>query len=227
MTALRNRPAILAFLVGLGLLAAGPASANTGGFGYDQAPAFLSAPGQILGKPVEFSGRIEGADAGETIEIQRMNAQSNWVTITTATAGENGKFTAKWLPTRSGKLLVRAVLSSATTPPTGVTVRAANPIPASSISVYRPFRATWFGPGFYGNRTSCGQLMTTKLQGVAHKRLPCGTRIEIMYRGRTVTVPVIDRGPFRHNTEFDLTYATAKRLKFKHVARLGALTLRD
>jgi hypothetical protein len=31
--------------------------------------------------------------------------------------------------------------------------------------------------------------------GVAHNTAPCGTLIAFSYAGRSVTVPVIDRGP--------------------------------
>ena len=75
-----------------------------------------------------------------------------------------------------------------------------------------PVVASWFGPGLYGNRTACGLILTTELLGVAHRTLPCGSPVTLEYRGATVTVPVIDRGPFVHSREFDLTYATRLRL---------------
>ena len=91
---------------------------------------------------------------------------------------------------------------------------------------FRAFRATWYGPGFYGNRTACGQRLTRATLGVAHKRLRCGTRVAISYRGKTVVVPVIDRGPFARGIEYDLTYATAKRVGMTHTSRIRAATLR-
>jgi hypothetical protein len=69
-------------------------------------------------------------------------------------------------------------------------------------------RASWYGPGFYGRRTACGQIMSTTLQGVAHRTLPCGTPVTLRYGDATVTVPVVDRGPYIASREFDLTYAT-------------------
>ena len=36
---------------------------------------------------------------------------------------------------------------------------------------------SWYGPGFYGKRTACGVAMTRGLVGVAHRSLPCGTRV--------------------------------------------------
>lgn len=68
--------------------------------------------------------------------------------------------------------------------------------------------ASWYGPGFYGNRTACGLTLTTSLPGVAHRSLPCGADVTLRYDETTVTVPVVDRGPFVYDREFDLTYAT-------------------
>ena len=58
-----------------------------------------------------------------------------------------------------------------------------------------------------------GRLGTSQL-GVV-KSLPCGTKGFLRHHGRVVRVPVIDRGPYAGAREFDLTAATARRLKFK------------
>lgn len=55
---------------------------------------------------------------------------------------------------------------------------------------------TWYGPGFYGNRTACGQRYTRQIIGVAHRTLPCGTMVQFRWNGITATAPVIDRGPY-------------------------------
>ena len=66
---------------------------------------------------------------------------------------------------------------------------------------------SWYGPGFYGKRTACGQAMTEGLVGVAHRTLPCGTRITFKNpaNGRIVTAPVVDRGPYVSGRTWDLT----------------------
>ena len=64
---------------------------------------------------------------------------------------------------------------------------------------------SWYGPGFYGNGTACGQTLTTTLMGVAHRTLPCGTLVTFRYKGTTVTVPVVDRGPYVAGRTWDLT----------------------
>lgn len=68
--------------------------------------------------------------------------------------------------------------------------------------------ASWYGPGFYGNRTACGQIYSSQIMGVAHKTLPCGTLLVLTYGGRSVTVPVIDRGPYIAGRTLDLSAAT-------------------
>jgi rare lipoprotein A len=83
------------------------------------------------------------------------------------------------------------------------------------LNVYRHALASWYGPGLYGNRLGCGGRLDASELGVAHKSLPCGTKVTLRHRGRVVRVPVIDRGPYSGAREFDLTAATARRLKFK------------
>lgn len=74
--------------------------------------------------------------------------------------------------------------------------------------------ATWYGPGFWGNETACGRTLRRKTVGVAHRKLPCGTKVTIAYRGRYITTEVIDRGPYANDATWDLTQAAAKQLGF-------------
>jgi hypothetical protein len=74
--------------------------------------------------------------------------------------------------------------------------------------------ATWYGPGFYGNETACGRVLRTGTIGVAHRTLPCGTKVTFSYHGRYLVVPVIDRGPFARGYDWDLTGAAAQKLGF-------------
>ena len=88
-------------------------------------------------------------------------------------------------------------------------------------------RATWYGPGFFGNQTACGKTLARSTTGVAHRTLPCGSKVVIAYEGRYVRTKVIDRGPFANGAKWDLTQATARALEFEYtdhirVARLGA-----
>jgi hypothetical protein len=67
---------------------------------------------------------------------------------------------------------------------------------------------SWYGPGFYGQRTACGEVMTSTLMGVANRTLPCGTLVQFRnpYNGAVITVPVVDRGPYVAGRQWDLTY---------------------
>jgi rare lipoprotein A (peptidoglycan hydrolase) len=90
-----------------------------------------------------------------------------------------------------------------TTPPAVATLARLPEPPTGGIVI-----ASWYGPGFYGNRTACGQVYTPEIIGVAHRTLRCGTLLVLEYRGRTVTVPVIDRGPYIAGRTLDLSNAT-------------------
>jgi rare lipoprotein A (peptidoglycan hydrolase) len=61
---------------------------------------------------------------------------------------------------------------------------------------------------------ACGGTLGPSTLGVAHKTLPCGTKLRLRYGSRTVAVRVIDRGPYVGGREFDLTAATKAALGF-------------
>ena len=82
------------------------------------------------------------------------------------------------------------------------------------VTVYRPAAASYYGPGLYGGALACGGTLEPGTLGVANKTLPCGTKVRLRYRGRSITVPVVDRGPYVGGRDFDLTEATKERLRF-------------
>jgi rare lipoprotein A (peptidoglycan hydrolase) len=137
--------------------------------------------------------------------------------VATATVAANGAYLARWKTDRVGIQRLRAVVANAGQ------ASAAGASPEIAVTVYRGALATWYGPGFYGRKTACGLTMSHALMGVAHKRLACGTPVAVSYKGRRVTVPVVDRGPFTRDVSYDLTYATAQALGFTVTDRVGAL----
>ena len=80
--------------------------------------------------------------------------------------------------------------------------------------------ATWFGPGFYGQKTACGQTMSPVIVGVASRTLPCGTLVLVNYKGHRLTVPVIDRGPYGNGATWDLTWGAANALTITETVRI-------
>jgi rare lipoprotein A (peptidoglycan hydrolase) len=98
------------------------------------------------------------------------------------------------------------------TAPGSVDPAPAAPASGPSWTVFK--KATWYGPGLWGNETACGMVLEPTVIGTAHKGLPCGTQVTFTYEGRSVTATVIDRGPFRKGYAWDLTKKTAKRVGF-------------
>lgn len=127
--------------------------------------------------------------------------------LRTLRVSDSGRFRIRWRAPGSGVYYARAIAHR-----TGTATRDASG--KKRINVFRPALASYYGPGFYGGRTACGQTLTPDMLGVANKSLPCGARVTLRHAGRTVTVRVIDRGPYSGGREYDLTEATKRRLRF-------------
>src|SRR5262249_25152549 len=130
-------------------------------------------------------------------------------------SSRRGAFALSWRPGRLGLYRVRAY---------GIHDRRVHgsPSPMRPVTAYHYANASYYGPGLYGNGMACGGTLLPGTLGVAHKTLPCGTMVKLRYRGRTVTVPVVDRGPYVAGRDFDLTTATRERLHFPGVGRVLA-----
>jgi rare lipoprotein A len=74
--------------------------------------------------------------------------------------------------------------------------------------------ASYYGPGFYGNTTACGDTLTYEDWTVAHRSLPCGQKMTVCYRGECARgVTVTDRGPAAGTGRtLDLNMKVAERL---------------
>lgn len=83
--------------------------------------------------------------------------------------------------------------------------------------------ASWYGPGFHGNRTASGEVYDMEAMTAAHRRLPFGTRVRVenLDNGRHATVRINDRGPFVDDRIIDLSRAGARS-----IGMLGAGTAR-
>jgi hypothetical protein len=152
----------------------------------------------LIGSKLKVRGRL-GARAGEPVLVQQAR-HGRWRTVARTRTGAGGRFAAPFRATRLGRERIR--------------VSGARATDRLDVTVYRAVRASWYGPGLYGNRLACGGRLSPGRIGVANKTLPCGTRVHLRYRGRNVTAPVIDRGPYVGGRTFDLTAATKRRLGF-------------
>lgn len=177
----------------------------------------------MLRQQLRFTGTVPATAAGQVIEIQRRGSQTGWTWTDTAHATGNGSgsFTIVWNTNHFGRFQFRAVIGAASA------ARAGAASPSVIAIVYRPSIASWYGPGMMGSGTACGVRLRKSTLGVANRTLPCGTLVAFYFQGRTIIVPVIDRGPYANNADWDLTEATAAKLGFLAVGvgTVGAVSL--
>ena len=158
----------------------------------------------VVGDKVKVKGTVSPAGAQRRVVVSIGGGRH------ALTAGRNGSFALAWRAPSTGVY--------------DVSVRArSNRVATGSrdsggrVTVYRPAAASWYAPGLYGNPLACGGTLSAATMGMANKSLPCGTEVHLRYGSRSVTVPVIDRGPYAGNREYDLTAATKQALGFPDV----------
>jgi rare lipoprotein A len=173
----------------------------------------------FLNRQMTFTGRASRSNAGRTVEIQRYGhaTKDQWVNTASATIGAKGRFTAHWQASGPGGYAVRAVLS-------GRGGHAASAWPMVKVIVYKMAIATVYG-GPWGSTTACGEKLHRSTIGVANRTLPCGTKVSIYFKGRTMVVPVIDRGPYANHADWDLTTATARAMHMNGTENIGAAAI--
>jgi len=74
--------------------------------------------------------------------------------------------------------------------------------------------ASWYGPGFHGQKTSNGEHYNMNNFTAAHKNLPLPSFLKVtnLENGKTVIVRVNDRGPFHSNRILDLSKGAAAKI---------------
>ena len=99
------------------------------------------------------------------------------------------------------------------------TVKAA-PSSSSRVTV-----ASWYGPGFIGQRTASGEIYHRQDLTAASRSLPLGTRVRVtnLSTGRAVVVRINDRGPYVRGRGIDLSQRAAERIGLNHsgIARVA------
>ena len=88
-----------------------------------------------------------------------------------------------------------------------------HPSPATEKPVVG--RATWYGPGLYGNKTASGEILQKNTLTAAHGQLPLGTKVKVTREdtNESVIVVINDRKPFKEGTVIDLAHGAANQLE--------------
>jgi hypothetical protein len=149
--------------------------------------------------------------AAHTVVLQARE-RHGWRTIAAARTGAHGRFRLRHRADRIGSERLRVRFAGA--PGEDGSERA-----MGRLNVYRLAEASWYGGE---GSLACGGWLTSATMGVANKTLPCGTLVTLRYDGRTVRVPVVDRGPYVAGREYDLTEATKRALGFEGVGEVWA-----
>ncbi|MCW3015560.1 MAG: hypothetical protein JWO02_2652 [Solirubrobacterales bacterium] len=158
----------------------------------------------LVGRGAVVRGKLQPGLKGHVVRLQRRTARG-WATIDRTVTRMGGAYRFSFTPRSTGTLNLRVLFL-------GDKGARKSQRTAGRMNVFRQAQASWYA--LFGSRTACGQTLGYGTLGVAHKGLPCGTKLTLRYRGRSVQVRVIDRGPFIAGREFDLTSATKRALAF-------------
>jgi len=163
-----RKPALAAMSVAaLGATAIAPVSADA------QTPPtikFKAKKNVLAGKNMAVRGLVAGP-AGQRVYVER-TVGNGWKRVGKAVTRSGGRFRVTFPARNLGRMKVRAVARNGAQSET------------RSSFVYRRTFASYYGPGLYGNKLACGGTLTPSTIGVAHKSLPCGTKVRFQRRAQ-------------------------------------------
>jgi rare lipoprotein A len=86
----------------------------------------------------------------------------------------------------------------------------------SSSAIAQCGTASWYGPGFHGNKTASGQVFNQNAMTAAHRNIKFGTKVRVTNSntGKSIIVTINDRGPFIKGRILDLSKGAAQKLGF-------------
>jgi hypothetical protein len=161
----------------------------------------------VAGSAIRVKGKITGVGRGKAhVRLAVLSSGSKkWREVTSANVRGGKKFTLKWRGGNPGRYMTRVSVRKFGVSASDRTGR---------VFVFRRSYASYFGPGLYGSGLACGGHLSPGTVGVAHKTLPCGTKVAFKVGNRVVTARVIDRGPYIAGRDWDLTTALKNKLRF-------------
>jgi rare lipoprotein A len=157
----------------------------------------------LSGHRTTLAGAVHPAAAGGQVALQ-LRRGGGWTTVARTRTGQQGRFRLGYTPNHTGSDIARLSFS-------GDSVNAPAQRMLGRLNSYVAVEASYYA---LGGTTACGQQLSPGTLGVANKTLPCGTMVTLRDGGRSVRVPVIDRGPYVAGRDFDLTEATKNAVGF-------------
>jgi len=171
------------------------------------ASALVAVPGPVVSRPASATGTIDTATLTSVTIALPDRRPATAITSTDPASGSAARLgpdTVLVEPGRRPRPLTRPA--------------ARQPALRTHVVVKNFWRfdpdISWYGPGFFGSGTACGQTYTREILGVAHRSLACGTLVTFRNpaNGRQITVPVIDRGPYVAGRTWDMSRALCESL---------------
>jgi hypothetical protein len=156
------------------------------------------------------AGRLSPGVGGRLVRLERRDG-ARWRAVAADRTDAGGRFRVRYRVRGVGTHYARVTFA-------GDATNAPSLRRIGSLSAYRPSLASRYD--LYGGALACGGSLGADSMVVAHRSLPCGTKVRIRYRGRAVTATVRDRGPYVGGREFDLAGAVARRLGFDGVGTI-------
>jgi rare lipoprotein A len=164
----------------------------------------------LAGRSAVVKGVVRPGVAGRLVRLEALEG-GRWRSVAHDRTDASGRYVLAHRTRGAGSRYARV-----TFPGDAVHGRAVRRV--GRISAYRPTTASRYD--LYGSALACGGSLGYDSMVVAHKGLPCGTKVRIRYRGRTVTATVRDRGPYVGGREYDLAGAVARKLGFNGVGTI-------
>jgi rare lipoprotein A len=158
---------------------------------------------------VAVHGRVLPVAGVRSVRLQGHNGRG-WQTLATGRTHRSGRFTLGYHAATGTNRKLRVVFA-------GDAANARATASAGTVTVYQPALASWYYDA--GLQTGCG---FNARYGVANKSLPCGTKVQLRYGGRTVMATVDDRGPYVGGRTWDLGQSTRAALGFEGVGTVWA-----
>jgi rare lipoprotein A len=161
-------------------------------------------------RPAVVRGTLRPGGAGRKVRLE-IRRDGRWRSVARDVTDKRARYSLTYRSTKSGSYFARVVFAG-----DAANGRAAKRV--GKVRSYRPALASRYD--MYGGALGCGGTLGYDSMVVAHKTLPCGTKVRIRYHGRSAIATVRDRGPYAGGREFDLAGAVARKLGFNGVGTI-------